>query len=154
MSLGAEATAAGALLDNAGLAPSSAGALVQLTGGHLTAVDGPFAEAKEFISYALYQVRSKEEAVQWASRFMQLHLDLWPGWEGRVHRAQGLRARGLRPTGLTGHNGPRLATSVPPVRRNVPVRTTIPGSPQRSRFATSVVASPQRPHVVASHRAL
>jgi hypothetical protein len=82
MSLGAEATAAGALLDNAGLAPSSAGALVQLTGGHLTAVDGPFAEAKEFISYALYQVRSKEEAVQWASRFMQLHLDLWPGWEG------------------------------------------------------------------------
>ena len=82
MSLGAEATAAGALLDNAGLAPSSAGALVQLSGGHLTAVDGPFAEAKEFISYALYQVRSKEEAVQWASRFMQLHLDLWPGWEG------------------------------------------------------------------------
>ncbi len=82
MSLGAEATAAGALLDNAGLAPSSAGALVQLSGGHLTAVDGPFAEAKEFISYALYQVRSKEEAVQWASRFMHLHLDLWPGWEG------------------------------------------------------------------------
>jgi hypothetical protein len=82
MSLGAEATAAGALLDNAGLAPSSAGALVQLSGGHLTAVDGPFAEAKEFISYALYQVRSKEEAVQWASRFMQLHLDQWPGWEG------------------------------------------------------------------------
>ena len=82
MSLGAEATAAGALLDNAGLAPSSAGALVQLAGGHLSAVDGPFAEAKEFISYALYQVRSKEEAVQWASRFMQLHLDLWPGWEG------------------------------------------------------------------------
>jgi hypothetical protein len=82
MGLGAEATAAGALLDNGGLAPSSAGALVQLTGGQLTAVDGPFAEAKEFISYALYQVRSKEEAVQWASRFMQLHLDLWPGWEG------------------------------------------------------------------------
>ena len=111
MNLGAEATASGALLDNGGLAPSAAGALVQLTGGHLSVVDGPFAEAKEFISYALYQVRSKEEAVQWASRFMQLHLDLWPGWEGESDRAQGLRPGGLRATGLTrpcgsaSHNG-------------------------------------------------
>ena len=82
MKLGEEATAAGALLDTAGLAPSIAGARVQLSGGHLSVVDGPFAEAKEFISYALYQVRSKEEAVEWASRFMRLHQDLWPGWEG------------------------------------------------------------------------
>ena len=82
MKLGEEATAAGALLDTAGLAPSIAGARVQLSGGHLSVMDGPFAEAKEFISYALYQVRSKEEAVEWASRFMRLHQDLWPGWEG------------------------------------------------------------------------
>jgi hypothetical protein len=27
-------------------------------------------------------VRSKEEAVEWAARFMRLHRDLWPGWEG------------------------------------------------------------------------
>ena len=60
MGLGAEATASGALLD----------------------MDGPFAEAKEYISYAVYEVRSKEEAVEWASRFMQLHSDLWPGWQG------------------------------------------------------------------------
>ena len=82
MKLGEEATAAGALLDTAGLAPSIAGARVQLSGGHLSVMDGPFAEAKEFISYALYQVRSKEEAVEWASRFVRLHQDLWPGWEG------------------------------------------------------------------------
>ena len=83
MNLGAEATASGALLDTAGLAPSAAGgALVSLTGGHLSVVDGPFAEAKEFISYALYQVRSREEAVEWAARFMRVHLELWPGWEG------------------------------------------------------------------------
>jgi hypothetical protein len=82
MKLGEEAAAAGALLDTAGLAPSVAGARVQLRGGHLSVVDGPFAEAKEFISYALYQVRSKEEAVEWASRFIRLHQDLWPGWEG------------------------------------------------------------------------
>lgn len=82
MKLGDEATKAGALLDTAGLLPSAAGARVQLSGGNLSVTDGPFAEAKEMISYALYQVRSKEEAIEWASRFLQLHRDLWPGWEG------------------------------------------------------------------------
>jgi hypothetical protein len=82
MKLGADATAAGALLDTAGLAPSIAGAKVSLTGGQLSVTDGPFAEAKETISYALYEVRSKQEAVEWASRFIVLHRDMWPGWEG------------------------------------------------------------------------
>jgi hypothetical protein len=82
--LGQEATEAGALLDNSGLAPSSEGARIEVSGGRLTVSDGPFAEAKELISYALYEVRSKEEAVEWASRFVRLHLDLWPGWEGEV----------------------------------------------------------------------
>jgi hypothetical protein len=80
--LGAEATEAGALLDTAGLSPSAAGARVGLYGGKLSVTDGPFAEAKETISYALFQVRSKEEAVERASRFLKLHRDLWPGWEG------------------------------------------------------------------------
>lgn len=82
MKLGAEASAAGALLDTAGLAPSAAGARVGLYGGRLSVTDGPFAEAKETISYALYEVKSKEEAVEWASRFLKLHRDLWPAWEG------------------------------------------------------------------------
>jgi hypothetical protein len=82
--LGEEATASGALLDTAGLSPSSAGARTSLYGGQLTVTDGPFAEAKETISYALYQVRSKDEAVEWASRFMSLHRDLWAGWEGEA----------------------------------------------------------------------
>lgn len=80
--LGEEATASGALLDTAGLAPSALGARVDLTGGALSVVDGPFAEAKEMISYALYEVRAKEEAVEWTRRFIDLHRDLWPGWEG------------------------------------------------------------------------
>jgi hypothetical protein len=84
MGLGAEATAAGALLDTAGLSPSAAGARVGLYGGKLTVTDGPFAEAKETISYAIYQVRSKEEAVEWGSRFIALHRDLWEGWEGEA----------------------------------------------------------------------
>jgi hypothetical protein len=84
LALGAEATASGALLDTAGLAPSAAGARVDVAGGKLSVTDGPFAEAKETISYALYETRSKEEAVEWASRFMGLHSDLWPGWEGET----------------------------------------------------------------------
>src|SRR3954470_3392169 len=67
MKLGEEATAAGALLDNAGLLPSAAGAKITVTGGDLTVTDGPFAETKELISYALYSVRTKEEAVEWCS---------------------------------------------------------------------------------------
>lgn len=84
MKLGAEASAAGALLDTAGLAPSVAGARVSLYAGQLSVTDGPFAETKETISYAVYEVRSKEEAVEWASRFMRLHRDLWEGWEGEA----------------------------------------------------------------------
>lgn len=84
MALGAEAAAAGALLDTAGLQPSAAGARVALAGGQLSVTDGPFAESKELISYALYDVRSRAEATEWTSRFMTLHRDRWPGWEGEA----------------------------------------------------------------------
>lgn len=84
MTLGQEATRSGALLDTAGLAPSASGARLSLAGNELTTIDGPFAESKEVISYAIYDVRSKEEAVEWAARFLKAHRDLWPGWEGEV----------------------------------------------------------------------
>ena len=84
MKLGGEATEAGVLLDTAGLLPSASGARVSLAGGKVTITDGPFTESKELISYALYEVRSREEAVEWASRFMKVHRDLWTGWEGRT----------------------------------------------------------------------
>ena len=80
--LGAEATRSGALLDTAGLLPSAAGARAELSGGKVSVTDGPFAEAKEMISYALYEVRSRDEAVEWTTRFLDLHRDLWAGWEG------------------------------------------------------------------------
>ena len=84
MKLGGQATEAGVLLDTAGLLPSASGARVSLAGSKLTVTDGPFTESKELISYALYDVRSKEEAIEWASRFARLHRDLWPGWEGQT----------------------------------------------------------------------
>ncbi len=85
MKLGEEATKAGALLDTAGLAPSAAGARVELAAGNVTVTDGPFTESKELISYALYDVRTKEEAVEWAARFMRIHRDHWAGWEGTAN---------------------------------------------------------------------
>ena len=84
MRLGGEATEAGVLLDTAGLLPSASGARVSLAGGKVTVTDGPFTESKELISYALYEVRSREEAIEWASRFMKVQRDLWAGWEGRT----------------------------------------------------------------------
>jgi hypothetical protein len=84
MALGEEAKNAGVLVDTQGLQPSFAGSRVTLSQGQLTAADGPFTESKELISYALYDVRSKEDAVEWTNRFMKVHRDLWHGWEGEA----------------------------------------------------------------------
>jgi hypothetical protein len=82
--LGEDGKNAGVLLDTQGLHPSSAGSRVRLAEGRLTAADGPFTESKELISYALYEVRSRDDAVEWTNRFLKLHRDLWPGWEGEA----------------------------------------------------------------------
>jgi hypothetical protein len=60
---------AGVLLALDGLHPPSMGARVSFSGGKPKVTDGPFAEAKEVLGgYWMIQVKSKEEAVQWASR--------------------------------------------------------------------------------------
>lgn len=65
-----ELAKAGVLLDATGLHPSSRGWRVRYTEGKPTIVDGPFAETKELIAgYTLIQVRSREEAIEWARRF-------------------------------------------------------------------------------------
>jgi hypothetical protein len=60
---------AGVLLALDGLHPPSTGARVSFSGGKPKVTDGPFAEAKEVLGgYWMIQVKSKEEAVEWASR--------------------------------------------------------------------------------------
>jgi len=60
---------AGVLLALDGLHPPSMGARVTFAGGKPKVTDGPFAEAKEVVGgYWMIQVKSKEEAVEWASR--------------------------------------------------------------------------------------
>jgi hypothetical protein len=78
-----EAVKAGTMLGNGGLAPTAQGARVQLSGGEISVNDGPFTEAKEVIGgYAQFELKSREEAVASAVRFMELHKKHWPGWEG------------------------------------------------------------------------
>lgn len=61
---------AGVLLDANGLQPSSKGWRVEYDAGQRRVVDGPFADTKELIAgYTMIQVRSREEAMQWALRF-------------------------------------------------------------------------------------
>jgi hypothetical protein len=60
---------AGVLVDLSGLQPSSKGARVKISGKKRTVIDGPFAETKELIGgYWIINVKSKEEAIEWAKR--------------------------------------------------------------------------------------
>jgi hypothetical protein len=64
-----ELARAGILLAGEGLQPSSKGARVRFSGPQRTVVDGPFAETKELIAgFWLWQVKSKEEAIEWVKR--------------------------------------------------------------------------------------
>ena len=68
-----EMAKAGVLLATDGLQPSSKGARVRISGGKFAVTDGPFTEAKELIAgYAIVQVKSKEEAIEWAKRFLKV----------------------------------------------------------------------------------
>ncbi len=64
-----ELVKAGVMLAGEGLHASSRGARVRFEGAKRTVIDGPFTEAKELVAgYWLWQVRSKEEAIQWLKR--------------------------------------------------------------------------------------
>jgi hypothetical protein len=64
-----ELVKAGIMLAGEGLQPSSKGARISFSKGKSTVVDGPFAETKELIAgFWLWEVRSREEAIEWARR--------------------------------------------------------------------------------------
>ena len=69
MKFNEDLASAGVLLSLDGLKPPSAGARVSFAGGKPKVTDGPFAEAKECVGgYWMIQVKSKEEAIEWAKR--------------------------------------------------------------------------------------
>jgi hypothetical protein len=78
-----EATKAGEMVESGGLASTATGTRVRLSGGKLTVTDGPFTEAKEvFGGYAMFELKSKEEAIERTVQFMELHKRHWPAWNG------------------------------------------------------------------------
>ena len=68
-----EMTNAGVLLATEGCQPSAKGARVRLANGKFSVTDGPFTETKELIAgFALIKVDSKDEAVRWCQRFLEV----------------------------------------------------------------------------------
>jgi len=64
-----ELAKAGVMLAGEGLQPSSKGARVKFSGNKRMVIDGPFSETKELVAgFWLWQVRSKEEAIEWLKR--------------------------------------------------------------------------------------
>jgi hypothetical protein len=64
-----ELVKAGVMLAADGLHPTSKGARVVFEGGKKTVIDGPFSESRELVAgYWIFQVKSKEEAVEWIKR--------------------------------------------------------------------------------------
>jgi len=64
-----ELVKAGVMLAGEGLKPSAEGARVRFAGKTRTVIDGPFAETRELVAgFWLWQVRSLEEAIEWARR--------------------------------------------------------------------------------------
>jgi hypothetical protein len=77
---------AGVLLELGGLQPSSRGARIRFSGGKRSVIDGPFTETKELIAgYWIIQVKSREEAMEWAKRVPPPHGE---GKEGEIEVRQ------------------------------------------------------------------
>jgi hypothetical protein len=73
----------GILKETSGLKPSKDGARIRLEGGKLRVIDGPFTEAKEVVGgFAIVEVKSREEAMDLARQFMELHRKYWPTFVG------------------------------------------------------------------------
>jgi len=80
-----ELVKAGIMLAGEGLHPSSKGARVKFSGNKRTVTDGPFAETKELIAgFWLWQVKSKEEAIEWVKRCP----NPFPGTESEIEIRQ------------------------------------------------------------------
>jgi hypothetical protein len=84
-----EATKAGLMIQSGGLVPTAMSSRVRLSRGKLTTIDGPFAESKEVVGgFAIFEFNSREEAVESAVNFMELHKQHWPGWDGETEVRQ------------------------------------------------------------------
>jgi hypothetical protein len=87
--LSEESVKNGTMITTGGLAPTAQSTKVRLAGGELKVIDGPFTEAKEIVGgYAQFELKSREEAIEGAVKFMELHRQYWPEWEGETEIRQ------------------------------------------------------------------
>jgi hypothetical protein len=81
-----ELVKAGVLLDANGLQPSAKGFRIKFSGNKRTIMDGPFTETKEVVAgYTIIQVKSRQEALDWAKRMPNPAVD---GKEGEIEIRQ------------------------------------------------------------------
>jgi hypothetical protein len=84
-----DAAKSGALLEAGGLAPIAISNRVRVSNGKVLVLDGPFAETKEVVGgFAVFEVSSKQEMIDATIKFMELHREHWPGWEGETEIRQ------------------------------------------------------------------
>ena len=87
--LSEEASKGGTMLEAGGLAPTAMSNRVRLAKGKVTVIDGPFAETREVVGgFAVFEVESKQEMIEATVKFMELHREHWPGWEGETEVRQ------------------------------------------------------------------
>jgi hypothetical protein len=73
------------LVSVGGLLPSKRGARARLRKGKIAISDGPFTETKELVGgFAIYEVDTLAEVKEWSRRFLQVHIDHFPGWDCEV----------------------------------------------------------------------
>ena len=79
----------GVLKETAGLKPTSEGLRVRSSNGKLHVTDGPFTESKEIIGgFAIVEAASREQALDVARQFMDLHRIHWPAFDGECEVRQ------------------------------------------------------------------
>jgi hypothetical protein len=84
-----EAANSSSMLGGGGLAPMKMSTRVRVSDGEINVIDGPFSEAKEVVGgFGMFEMKSKEEAVQATVHFMELHKKFWPGWVGETEVRQ------------------------------------------------------------------
>ena len=87
--LAEEAIKTGRMVSFGGLKPTSSGARMRITKGKIVTTDGPFTESKEVIGgFSIFNLASKEEALEEARKFTELHRVHWPNWEGEIEIRQ------------------------------------------------------------------
>jgi hypothetical protein len=73
----------GTITETAGLKPTGEGFRVRSSGGKLSITDGPFTETKEIVGgFAIGEFKTRQEALELARQFMELHRIHWPAFDG------------------------------------------------------------------------